>query len=148
MIEMAGEPAWCLVLDADEILIAERTNPADTTFGGFLKSARDETLAGWSYGIDIVTTALLFKGHAPDIDEDAYSSLPIVSSRGSQPRFFRAREARYAPTGHGAPMLFHKDTRRTTAPIADTLIINQRHRKSWDSYQAAYEWEQKLSAKR
>jgi hypothetical protein len=142
-IEMVGSDNAALVIDADEILLAESTAIGQTALGKIVVEARQSSLY-MAYGITIYTTAVLFRGAAPDIDRHEYRSAPMVASCGVQPRLFRARDAEYRPSVRGAPGLFIANTVQRPGAVPGAVIVNHRVRQSWEGYQADYAWEKAL----
>ena len=126
---------WALVIDGDETLLGERAELQEM-FGEVRSRKITEPI-----GIDVYTAVVLFKGHAPAIDETAYRTLPIVHTRGHQARLLPMAgvEWKRTPTPRGTyGMYLNGDIIKGHAVDPRAVIINQRIRQSYEHYQLDY----------
>lgn len=131
-----------VVLDADELLLAETTLVSDTWLGAVLgKIRRGQALA---VRLPVRTVSLLHRGGADTVSEDQFAAEPLVGARGYQARVVPAGST-YHATGRGAPLVsVPQGTTTVTDPGEGAEILNLRHMKSYASYRSAHGWESRL----
>lgn len=135
-LEYLGPADWAFVIDGDETLLGDHNE-----LGSFFRRVR-MTLALEAFGVKVLTSAVLFKGHAPEMTKEHYESAPIIHTRGVQPRVFRAMGTEWRATPKGTVAPFRgRDIVTPTSTDPRPTIVNHHVRQSFEGYQADYEWE-------
>lgn len=131
---LAVENDWAFIVDGDETLLGNRSALVDLFAAIRLGEISDPI------GVPVYTSALLVNSHAPQITRDEYDSLPVIYTRGVQPRVLPPG-CEYRQVPHGSIGL-HRNG-ELVKPAADERItlVNHRTRQSFESYQHDYLWE-------
>lgn len=140
----AGLDAWALVLDGDEMLLAESVFVEKTELGQMLAKIRAGKRKK-AVGLTVYSTQMVGVAKTP---ED-WQRMPIVSAAGTQPRLFPVKDAKYQASVRGAPGLFINDVGPYKPFAVDkAVVINARHRQLWQDYQSDHQWESSLDTTR
>jgi hypothetical protein len=130
---------WALVIDGDELLLAEWIEPSETNLGRVLTAIRAGQQTN-PVGLTIYSTGLLRAPLAPQITADDYAKLPIVAAAGVQPRLFPLAKAEYREC-IGAPGLFIDGVIQYPAAVEGAVLFNMRLNQTYENFQADYGWE-------
>lgn len=133
---MVPPKCWALVIDGDETLLGHRTE---------VKALFDEIRTGGhveAVGVGVYTAALVFHGHAPDISEEAYGRLPIIYTRGVQPRLVVAAGSEWRRVPNGRTYGLYRGKNLVKAAVDPRVtLVNHHTRQSYVEYQNDYVWE-------
>lgn len=135
---LLDERDWALTIDGDETLLG---NHADVS-SLFVDVKRGAIPA--EVGISVFTAAVAFQGQAPDISEVQYGQLPIIHTRGVQPRLFPVRGVTWGrvETGRRTYAMFRRgEIVMNKIPDPRAVLVNHRIRQSYEVYQSDYVWE-------
>jgi glycosyltransferase involved in cell wall biosynthesis len=134
-LELVGDH-WTLIIDGDETLLGERHE---------VQALRNAIIGGQvddPIGVSVFTAMLRFDGHAPAISAEQYGILPVVHTRGLQPRLVKAKGAYWRKVPNGRSYGLYRDEQLLGAPATDALVlVNHRTRQSYAAYQNDYVWE-------
>lgn len=130
---------FVLIIDGDETLMgehAEMDELVDEIHRGYIREP---------VGVTVFTSALLFKGHAPAIGPEAYRTLPVIHSRGVQPRIVPAKGSAWRRVPNGPSYGLFRDGALVKArPDPRLVFVNHRTRQTFAAYQSDYTWESAL----
>lgn len=128
---------WALIIDGDETLLGERTE-ARELFGEIRRRQVNRPI-----GVNVYTSALVFNGHAPDIPESEYDTLPVIHTRGVQARLIPSPGMAWKRVPNGQTYGLYHDGGLVKHPEIDPRIclINHRTRQTYEAYQLDYAWE-------
>lgn len=129
-----------LIIDGDETLLGERAEMAelvDEIHRGYLRDP---------IGVTVFSSALRYDGHAPAIDAKGYGNLPVVYTRGIQPRIVPAKGSdwRLVPNGGSYGLYRGEDLVKVRPADPRLVLINHRTRQVFDAYQNDYAWQTAL----
>lgn len=138
-LRLMDDDDWALIIDGDETLLGER----DEIRGLFNEIRRRERVE--PVGMSVFSSALVFDGHAPAIDSDAYQTLSVVYTRGRQVRLVQASGLTWQLVPNGGSYGMYRDGHLVKAPADPRLVmVNHRTRQTFDAYQNDYVWETAL----
>ena len=127
---------WAFVIDGDETMLGRYLEAE-----ALMAEAR-AGLLGESVGIEVFTAALRFNGNAPDISEEEYPRLPIIYTRGVQPRLLRAHGVRWGQTPIKTVAPFREKRFVREEPVDPRIkLVNHRVRQAYGVYQNDFVWE-------
>jgi glycosyltransferase involved in cell wall biosynthesis len=133
---LACEDDWAFIVDGDETLLAHRTEVIDL-FASIRLGDVTEPI-----GVSVYTANLLFHGHAPQVSQEEYDSLPLIYSRGVQPRLLPARGTEWRRVPNGETYGIYRDDALVKVPADPRLtLINHHTAQPLAGYRHDYVWE-------
>jgi glycosyltransferase involved in cell wall biosynthesis len=135
---LAVDKDWAFIVDGDETLLGAR-NELIELFSSIRLGDISQPV-----GVKVFTSALLVNSHAPDITFEEYDSLPVIYTRGVQPRLVPPGcEWRRVPNGKTFGL--YRNGELVKAEADDRIaLVNHRTRQSYAAYQHDYIWESAL----
>lgn len=131
---------WAFIVDGDETMLGARSELLEL-FAAIRLGEQTEPV-----GVNVYTGALFTENrlHAPAIEPEAYRNLPVIYTRGVQPRLVPAGcEWRRVPNGPSYGL--YRNGELVKVPADPRLsLINHRTRQSYAAYQHDYVWESAL----
>lgn len=138
-LSLVPPKGWALTIDGDETILGDRRDVA-----GLFDDIRNRTIRAPT-GISVFTAALRFDGHAPAISEEQYGLLPMIYTRGVQPRLVPAKGAEWHRVPHGRSYGLYVNGTLARGPVDPRMVIvNHRTRQTFGAYQNDYQWESAL----
>jgi hypothetical protein len=135
-LAMVPQDAWALIVDGDETLLGDHAE-VEAEFDAIRRGERSIAV-----GVSVFTTALRFAGHAPRISEAAYAQLPVIATRGAQPRLVQASACRWRRVPGGRTYGVYRGNELVSAPATSAFVlVNHRTRQTYAAYQGDYIWE-------
>lgn len=135
-LSLIPKGSWALTIDGDETILGDRHE---------VQAMFDECRAGEldGVGISVFTAMLRFDGHAPAIGKKQYRQLPVVHTRGVQPRLAPVNGLSWRWTGYSYGLYSGDELLRR--PVDPRMVmVNHRTRQTFEAYQSDYIWESKL----
>ncbi len=127
---------WTLIIDGDETLLGARHE-----VDALMAQARSGELTEPQW-VSVYSGVLVFQGHAPAISEAAYHDLPVIHTRGRQPRLLRAKGIEWRLVPNGKSYGLYEGDVLIQGDLTDAFsLINHRTRQTYAAYQNDYSWE-------
>jgi len=134
-LEMVGDD-WAFIIDGDETLLGHRPELVDL-FAAIRLGDITEPV-----GVAVYTANLLFNGHAPKVSTKEYDTLPVIYSRGVQPRLLPAKGTDWHRVPNGITYGIYRGDDLVKVPADPRLLlINHHTRQDFGGYQHDYLWE-------
>lgn len=135
---------WALLMDADEILIADRLVMLE------LLASLPEAGA---VSVPIYSTAILFQGYADEMSREDFETAPIISTCGHQPRIVRTSpDLRYQRDEPRPGVFTHNVLWRADELVEGSAawiaLLNRHVGQPFEGYLRDYAWESAQGAAR
>jgi len=133
---LAVESDWAFIVDGDETLLGARSELLELFASIRLGETTDPV------GVSVYTAALLTasRQHAPQIAQEEYDNLPVIYTRGVQPRLL-PQGCEYRQTPHGSIGLYRNGELVKVPADPRLSLVNHHTRQSYAAYQHDYVWE-------
>jgi glycosyltransferase involved in cell wall biosynthesis len=133
---LACGPDWAFIVDGDETLLGHRPELVDLFASIRLGDVRDPI------GVPVYTANLLHDGKAKDVSDEQYDTLPVIYSRGVQPRLLPAAGTTWQRVPNGETYGLYRGGELVKQPGDHRLaLINHHTSQPVAGYRHDYIWE-------
>jgi len=133
---LACEDDWAFIVDGDETLLGHRPELVDL-FAQIRLGEVTEPI-----GVPVYTANLLHAGNAQTVDQEQYDTLPVIYSRGVQPRLLPAKGTEWRRTPQGETYGLYRDDALVKVPADNRLMLLNHHTaQPLAGYHHDYVWE-------